>query len=199
MLFRSGESILDFIEERDWNQAELAQRLGYTEKHVSQLINGKVPLSVDAALRLERVLGSTADFWMALESNYQRHKARLEAAENHARWVPWLNDLPVKELMSRGAIPKTRMDAKCKPSVVEACLRFFGVASPEEWCAHYGNMQMEFRRSRAEQSDVGAISAWLRMGEREAEKLDGPKYNKTRFEQALKRSEEHTSELQSLE
>ncbi|MDE2611659.1 MAG: helix-turn-helix transcriptional regulator, partial [Burkholderiales bacterium] len=32
-----GESILDIAEERGWTQAELAQRLGYSEKHISQL------------------------------------------------------------------------------------------------------------------------------------------------------------------
>ena len=180
-----GESILDLAEERGWTQVELAQRLGYTEKHVSQLINGKVPLSVDAALRLERVLGSTADFWLAREANYQRHKARLEAAERYASWVSWLDELPVKELMASGAITKQRNDAKHKPGLVEACLRFFGVASPNDWRAHYGGMQMAFRRSHTEQSDLGAISAWLRLGEQQAEKLDGPKYDKARFEQAL--------------
>ena len=65
-----GESISDIIEERCWSQSELAQRLGYTEKHVSQLLNGKAPLTMDAAVRLERVLGSTAEFWLALEANY---------------------------------------------------------------------------------------------------------------------------------
>lgn len=74
-----GESILDIAEERGWTRAELAQRLGYTEIHVSQLINGKVAVSVDAAQRLERILGSTMDFWLAREANYQKHKARLEA------------------------------------------------------------------------------------------------------------------------
>lgn len=180
-----GDSILDIAEERGWTQAELAQRLGYTEKHVSQLINGKVPLSVDAALRLERVLGSTADFWLAREANYQKHKARLDAAEKHAAWVSWLDDLPIKDLMACGAIVKQRVETKTKPGLVDACLRFFGVASPDEWRAHYGGMQMAFRRSRAEQSDVGAISAWLRLGEQQAEKLDGPKYDKARFEKAL--------------
>ena len=82
-----GESILDIAEERGWTQAELAQRLGYSEKHISQLVNGKVPLTVDAAQRLERVLGSTMDFWLSLEANYQRHKARLEAAERHAAFA----------------------------------------------------------------------------------------------------------------
>lgn len=180
-----GDSILDIAEERGWTQAELAQRLGYTEKHVSQLINGKVPLSVEAALRLERVLGSSADFWLAREANYQKHKARLDAAAKHATWVSWLDELPIKELMAFGAIPKQRVDAKIKPGLVDICLRFFGVASPDEWRAHYGGMQMAFRRSRAEQSDVGAISAWLRLGEQQAEKLDAPKYDRAKFEKAL--------------
>ncbi|ADE13929.1 helix-turn-helix domain protein [Nitrosococcus halophilus Nc 4] len=181
-----GESILDISEERGWTQAELAQRLGYTEKHVSRLINGKVPLSVDAALRLERVVGGTVDFWLSREANYQNHKARLEAAEKHANWVSWLDDLPVKELMDNGTITKQRLVGKNKPSVVESCLRFFGVASPDEWRAHYGGMQMAFRRSRAEQCDVGAISSWLRLGEQQAEQVDVPKYNKARFEKALR-------------
>ncbi|HNP37538.1 MAG TPA: helix-turn-helix domain-containing protein [Woeseiaceae bacterium] len=181
-----GESILDLADERGWTQVELAQRLGYSEKHISQLINGKVALTVDAAQRLERVLGSTMDFWLSLEANYQKHKARLEAAEHHAGWVPWLAKLPLKELMTCEAIPKQRLDSRHKPDLVEACLRFFGVASPDEWRAHYGDMQMAFRRSRAEQSDVGAISAWLRLGEQQAEKLDGPKYDKARFEKALR-------------
>lgn len=181
-----GESISDLAEERGWTQGELAQRLGYSEKHVSQLITGKVPLSVDAAQRLERVLGSTMDFWLALEANYRKHSARLDAAERHASWVPWLDELPLKELMDCGAVAKTQRTAKNKPGLVEACLRFFGVASPDEWRAHYGGMQMAFRRSRAEQSDVGAISAWLRLGEQQAEKLDGLKYDKARFENALR-------------
>lgn len=180
-----GESILDLAEERGWSQGELAQRLGYSEKHISQLINGKVPITVDAAQRLERVLGSSIDFWLALEANYQKHKARLEAAECHASWVPWLDELPVKELMESRAIAKVRNDEKNKPGIVESCLRFFGVASPSEWRSHYGGMQVAFRRSRDEQSNVGAISAWLRLGEQAVEKQEAPKYDRARFTKAL--------------
>ena len=184
-----GESVLDIAEERGWTQVELAQRLGYTEKHISQLINGKAPITVDAAQRLERVLGSSMDFWLKLEANYQKHKARLAAVERHAAWVPWLDELPmkaIKQLMARGTIPQPWMMVKTdKASMVEACLRFFGVASPDEWRTHYGGMQVAFRRSHAEQSDVGAISTWLRLGEQQAEQLDSPKYDKTRFETAL--------------
>ena len=180
-----GDTILDIIEERDWTQAELAQRLGYTTKHVNQLIKGKVPLTEDAAIRLERVVGSTVGFWLAREAKYRERCARFEAAEKFASWIDWLDQLPIKELMIAGAIEKRRVDAKSKPGLVESCLRFFGVASPEEWHRHYGQMQGAFRRSREEQSDIGAISAWLRMGEQEAEKHDGPKYDRARFEATL--------------
>ena len=180
-----GESILDMAEERGWTQAELAQRLGFTEKHISQLINGKVPLSLDAAQRLERVIGGTVEFWLTREANYQHHQARLEAAEKHASWIPWLDELPVKELMDAGAISKQRLVAKNKTSIVKACLQFFSVASPTQWRAHYGGMEIAFRRSQTEQSDVGAIAAWLRLGEQQAEQMSLPKYSKARFEKAL--------------
>lgn len=181
-----GESILDIAEERGWTQGELAKRLGYTEKHISQLINSKVSINVDIAQKLERVLGSTMDFWLRREANYQQHKARLEAANRHAECVSWLDCLPVKDLMDNGAIEKLRYIAKNKPSIVESCLRFFGVASPDEWHAHYGGMQVDFRRSRQEQTDLGAISAWLRLGELKAEQLEVQKYNKTSLTKALK-------------
>ncbi len=180
-----GDTIVDIIEERGWTQAELAKRLGYTEKHVSQLLNGKVPLTDDAALRLEHVLGSNAGFWLAREAKYREHSARLQAARTQASWVDWLDELPLKELMDAGVITKCRIVAKHKPGLVNGCLRFFGVASPDDWRVHYGGMQVAFRRSRAEQSDIGAISAWLRLGERQAETTDGPKYDKGRFFKAL--------------
>ena len=180
-----GDTILDLIEERSWTQAELARRLGYTEKHISQLINGKTPLTDEAALRLERMLGSNAGFWLAREAKYREHCARLAVTRTHDSWVDWLDQLPLRELMSSGAIAKRRIDAKHKPALVDACLRFFGVASPQDWRNHYETMQIAFRRSRAEQSDIGAISAWLRLGEQQAEAQDTPKYDKTRFESAL--------------
>jgi len=189
-----GDTILDLIEERGWTQAELAVRLGYSPKHVNQLVNGKVPLTEDAALKLERVLGSSVGFWLTREAKYREHCARLDAAQAHAGWVKWLDELPLKELMSARAIAKCRVDAKAKPGLVEACLRFFGVASPDEWRSHYGGMQCSFRRSREEQSDIGAISAWLRMGEHRAEKPDGPKYDRVKFEAALKSIRSLTTE-----
>ncbi len=180
-----GDTIADLLEERDWTQVQLAERLGYTTKHVSQLINGKASIGEETALKLERVLGSTAQFWLNLEAIYRAQLARLEEQKLLQAWVPWLDKLPVKELMEQGMIPKRRQDAKNKPAIVRDLLQFFGVASPEDWEEVYVGMRCAFRRTRAAQSDVGAITAWIRQGEILAERMDCPKYSKPRFEKAV--------------
>jgi HTH-type transcriptional regulator/antitoxin HigA len=177
-----GDTIADLIEEREWSQVDLAKRLGFTTKHVSLLINGKAPITEETALKLESVLGGSASFWLSREAQYRAKIAEQEAEANWRQWVPWLDSLPVKELMDQGVIPKRRKDAKNKPVIVRDLLRFFGVASPDDWQGYYAGMEASFRRTRIEQSNVGAISAWLRRGEIEAEGLNCPKYSKAKFQ-----------------
>jgi HTH-type transcriptional regulator/antitoxin HigA len=74
-----GETIADLIEEREWSQADLAERLGYSTKHISLLINGKAPITEKTALKLENVLGSSASFWLSREAQYRAKLARQEA------------------------------------------------------------------------------------------------------------------------
>ena len=180
-----GDTILDLLEERGWTQLQLADRLGFSLKHVNQLIKGKVPLSEDAAVRLHTVLGGSVGFWLKREAHYRERIALQDAAERNATMVSWLDRFPVKELMAVGVLDKRRLDAKSKPALVGEMLSFFGIASPQQWERQYGEMQLAFRRSRQDQADVGAISAWLRMGERLAERQDGPRYDEARFRAAL--------------
>lgn len=180
-----GDTILDLLEEREWTQQQVADRLGYSLKHVNQLIKAKVPLTEDAAIRLQNVLGAPVGFWLTREAQYRERVAVLDATERQVAMVPWLDRFPVKDMMDAGVLIKRRVDAKSKPGLVGELLSFFGVASPDQWESQYGRMELAFRRSREDQADVAAISAWLRMGERIAEKLDGPPYDEAKFKIAL--------------
>ena len=83
-----GDTILDLIEERGWTHANLAARVGFSRKHVNQLVKGKVPLTEEAASRLARALGTSAGFWLTREARYREQLARLESAGGHARGHP---------------------------------------------------------------------------------------------------------------
>ena len=67
-----GHTIADLLEERSWTQAQLADRLGVSRKHVSELITGKAAISEAIAIELARVLGSTIGFWLSREAGYRR-------------------------------------------------------------------------------------------------------------------------------
>jgi HTH-type transcriptional regulator/antitoxin HigA len=66
-----GETISDLLEERGWQRAELADRAGFTGKHVDELIQGRASLTADTAQRLSTVLGGTVEFWLAREAQYR--------------------------------------------------------------------------------------------------------------------------------
>lgn len=67
-----GNTIADLLEERNWAQAQLADRLGVSRKHVAELIIGKATISEANAIKLARILGSTIGFWLNREAGYRR-------------------------------------------------------------------------------------------------------------------------------
>lgn len=73
-----GETIREQLHRRHMNQKDFAKRMDLSEKHISRLINGKVELTPQMALRLESVLGVPAGFWTNLESIYRDKIERVQ-------------------------------------------------------------------------------------------------------------------------
>jgi HTH-type transcriptional regulator/antitoxin HigA len=181
-----GETLQDVLHEREITQKALAFRMGRPLKTINEIIKGKAAITKETALEFEKVLGTPADFWLRRESKYREYLARVEEDKNLESWLPWLDRLPVKELMEVMAIPKLRMVGSNKKTVLKALLCFFGVASPEGWRKIYAEPELvSYRRTRVEQSDFGAISSWLRLGELEAEKVKVADFNIAKFKAAL--------------
>jgi len=82
-----GETILDILEERGWSRSELAQRTGYTRKHIDQLVKGSASITEEAALKLEQVLGSTAGFWLNREALYRELIAKKSELEKLKAYI----------------------------------------------------------------------------------------------------------------
>lgn len=176
-----GDTILDFLEERGWKQTDLAKRTGYTTKHISQLINGKAPITDETAIKLERVVGSTAQFWLSREVQYREGLVRIAERDMLKVVADWLKELPLKEMIDFGWI---RGFADRGEQVAE-CLRFFGVATVDVWRKEYGEPLAAFRSSSKFDKHAGAVAAWLRQGERSATTIRTESYDKASFKEAL--------------
>lgn len=181
-----GDTLRDLMDERDLSQAELSRRLGRPAQAINEILAGKKEITEDTAIELERVLQVPAHFWLAREAHYREYLARVRAQQANRDAVPWLKTFPLKVMQAAGVLPSGRLTAGFVESLVEPMLSFFGVASPEGWAAQYDQLQAQFRRARpAAQTDVAAITAWLRMGEIKAQGREVPPFDAAKLEAAL--------------
>lgn len=63
-----GEMLLEeFLKPLNMTQSELAEKLGVSYPRVNELINKKKGVTPDTALRLEKLFGMDAQFWLNLQ------------------------------------------------------------------------------------------------------------------------------------
>ena len=173
-----GDTILDALVEKGWTQAELAERTGYTRKHINQLVQGRAPVNEETALKLERALGASAGFWLSREAQYRELLARRSELEDLKSSAPWLSELPIADMLRFGWI-KRHGDRSLQ---VAECLRYFGVANVEAWREKYQAVVLAYRASEKVVKNHGAVAAWLRWGERQSETISCRPYDKSILE-----------------
>ena len=85
-----GEMILEeFLVPLQMTQTELASRLGVSFPRLNEIIRGKRGVTPDTALRLERVLGMPAEFWLGLQQDWDLwHAMHGKKAAEIARLEP---------------------------------------------------------------------------------------------------------------
>lgn len=71
----------------DISANRLAQALQVPTNRISEILAGRRALTADTALRLAQYLGTSAEFWLGLQSEFDLDTARLNAAKRIAREV----------------------------------------------------------------------------------------------------------------
>ncbi len=71
----------DCLEPLGLSVTHAAQVLGVTRPTVSKLINGRASISPEMAVRLAKAFGSTPEFWLRLQLNYDLAQVNARADE----------------------------------------------------------------------------------------------------------------------
>jgi addiction module HigA family antidote len=74
--FHSGELLLEEIEERGIKKTEFAKSIGVLPGNLSEFFKGKRHINARLAVKLEKVLGISAEYWMGLQLSYDLTIAR---------------------------------------------------------------------------------------------------------------------------
>lgn len=65
-----GEHLAEFLDEFEISQYRLAKDVHVPPRRINEIVHGKRSITADTALRLGRYFGTSAQFWMNLQGNY---------------------------------------------------------------------------------------------------------------------------------
>lgn len=77
-----GEHLAEELEALDMSAAELARKLNVPTNRVTQILNGTRSVTGDTALRLGHFFGTSAQFWLNLQSLYDLRLAQEKAGRS---------------------------------------------------------------------------------------------------------------------
>ena len=77
-----GEHLAEELEALDMSAAELARKLAVPTNRVTQILNGTRAITGDTALRLAHFFGTSAQFWLNLQSLYDLRVAEEKAGKS---------------------------------------------------------------------------------------------------------------------
>ena len=93
-----GETVLEYLEFNGWSQRDLARRTGLTPKTISDICNGKGPITPPTALAFEKALQRPAHLWLNLQLCFDEAKARGHQTAKSAEWNDWLRKFPLEDM-----------------------------------------------------------------------------------------------------
>ena len=170
-----GETVLEYLEFYDWSQRELARRTGLTPKTISEICNGKGPITPTTALALEKVFRRPAHLWLNLQRHFDEAAARRQQLLMATDWDQWARHFPLKEMRRLNfSLPEGRSEA-------DALLSFFGVSSPESWKSVWAAANVTYRQTRKFRVREESIAAWVREAELIARGLTVVKFEEHRL------------------
>lgn len=174
-----GETVVEYLEFYGWSQRDLARRTGLAPKTISEICNGKAPITPSTALAFEKALQRPAHLWLNLQLHFDEAKVRHHQLAKAAQWSEWARNFPLKEMKKlRFSLPSGSSDA-------DVLLNFFGVSSPESWTSVWEASSVVYRQTRTSKTREEAIAAWVREAEITARQLRVADFDEQRLLSSL--------------
>jgi len=186
---KPGLTILDLLEEKGWTQTNLAIRMGRPINKINEIIKGKISITPETAIQLERVLGVPSSFWNNRQKRYDEFLANEKEKEKLSKHINWLKKFPINEITKLRWIEKKKNDIE----QISELLNFFCISSPDEWSNVWMSPKVSYKQSQAFSRKPEANSVWLRKGELEAQNLSCGIFERNQFIQSLKSIRELTT------
>ena len=194
MAFHPGYYIKEIVDDSGLTQQDFAKRLGTTPKNLSLLIRGEQSLSVDIAMKLSRMIGTSVSYWLNLQNAYDALIAEFKSKEELIQEKKVFSNLDYKYFRDNFNLPDL---PRQKEDQIVQVRNFLNVATLTVF--RKKDMAVSFRSDTGELSEANIVKAniMVQIATNIALKTDAPKFNKVLFEDtvqyALTLTKDHSS------
>ena len=169
-----GETIKELLEVYNYTQQDLANKLQMDLKTVNEILNGKAPITVDTAIKLELIFNIDAIFWNNLEFNYR--KKLKECMEKEILENEYIEIKEIyKELVKRNIVE----ESKNKYDIVENFKKFMEVTSVENIKQEY--YQVACRKANTKGFNIINLMVWIQIGLKKSREIQVSEFNKNKI------------------
>ena len=177
----TGTIIREYLDEVKITQKELAIRIGSSEKHISNVLNGNARLTEEFALKLEKILVDIpASYWLNYESKYREYLARQEE-------ILKINNWNLDDISKRFRFSEVFKDLglSLTEQAIEM-LKLLKISDFDNFDKTYNNLAVDFMEDGGEKE---AIAIWLNLCEEEIEiqndDIEHVVFDKNKLEKSL--------------
>ena len=179
--FHPGYYIKEIVDESGLTQEDFAKRLDTTPKNLSLLIRGEQSLSIDIAMKLSRMIGTSVGYWLNLQNSYDALRAEFRSQEELMEERKVFDCLDYKYFKDHFGLPD--LPRKINEQIKQV-REFLNVATLSVLIKR--DMAVSFRSTTEELTQVNTIkeNTMVQIAVNEALKTDAPRFNKMAFEKA---------------
>ncbi len=113
-----GNYLRDYLEARDISQSEFATRIGVTQKHMNEILNGKTGINIEMAGNIERLTGISSSFIVAIENRKKLEENLLKKYESKEKISKY-----IKEEFCVNELKKKRwIRFKDETNIIQICI-----------------------------------------------------------------------------
>lgn len=179
--FHPGYYIKEIVEESGLTQGDFAKRLDTTPKNLSLLIRGEQSLSIDIAMKLSRITGTSVNYWLNLQNAYDSLIAEFRSEEELAEERKVFEYFNYKFFRDNFGLPDL---SRKRDEQIKELRKFLNVATLTVLSKK--DMAVSFRSPTEGLTEANTIkaNAMVQIAINKALKTDAPKFNKRKFEEA---------------
>ncbi len=182
MAFHPGYYIKEIVDDSGLTQEDFAKRLDTTPKNLSLLIRGEQSLSIEIAMKLSRMIGTSVAYWLNLQNKYDALVAEFKSEAELIREREVFKSLDYRYFRDNFDLPD--LPRKIDEQIIEV-RRFLNVATLSVFQKR--DMAVSFRSASDDLSDTNVIkaNAMVQIAINKALTVDAPRFNKEKFKDAI--------------